>query len=159
MAVSVRGSLDWTYRWLSAAVLVSVLVGCGMDLPHETGGGTISGLIHYSGKYYSDSDGKIIGLERPWLMIVASFNPLDANFMFQSTFMVPCDEFPKTGFPYELKGLFPSKYYVYAELADFASKTWWNAFSIGGYQFGFEPVEVTSKKATPDIDVTMFDVQ
>ncbi len=160
MAVSGRGSLTWSYRWLPAVVLMCVLLACGSDLPRDTGVGTISGRIYYSGKYYSD--GKIIGLGSPWLVIAASFMPInDPNYLFQSTLMVPCSEFLETGFTYELKGLYPSDYYVYGEIADFASETWLTALSFGGYKslLDLEKVEVTSTAAVVDIDFTLLDVQ
>jgi hypothetical protein len=141
-------------------VLMCVLLGCGSDLPRDTGVGTISGRISYSGKYYSD--GKIIGLGSPWLMIVASFMPInDPKYMFQSALMVPCSEFPETGFTYELKGLYPSDYYVYGEIADFANENWLAPFSFGGYKswLDLEKVEVTSTAAVVDIDLTLLDVQ
>jgi hypothetical protein len=157
VTVSGKGSLAWSRWWLPAVVLVCVLLGCGSDLPPNTGGGTISGHILYSGKYYSG--GKITGLERPWLMVFASFDSYSSNVTFQATFMVPCSEFPEEGIYYELKGLYPSNYYIVAAMSDWSRDDWATPFSFGGYKsvLDLEKVKVTSTAGTMGIDFKMFD--
>jgi hypothetical protein len=153
--VSKRGSPAKVPRWFSTALLMSMLLGCGSDLPRDTGGGTVTGRVSYSGTA-TDT------LIDPWLVIYASAEPLTlgTDFRFQSVRAVRCDSIPQEGFSYKLTGLYPGQYFIFAVIATFGTDGVAVPHSLGAYPNLLEQwkVTVTKEDGVTGIDFTVYDL-
>ena len=150
MLVSAICSLVWPCRWFPLVVFLFTQLGCGADLPADTGGGIVRGRVYYEGN-------EIEGLVQPTLILMATIKPIgerEGNYI-MSEYYVACRSFPKEGISYELNSLYPYTYFITAWISDFSSEEGWKPFGVNSENIR---VKVKSDAPVENVDITVSDI-